>query len=347
MSAAAPAVELDDRRSGAPRGTNDISSYLITQSLAGGPGCGDGSGSTCGESVFSLQRALYHGCPWNDAGMGTGLLERDEELRVLDSALARSIAGIGSVVLLFGEAGIGKTTVVRAFIRAVSGRARVLAGACDDLLTPRTLGPIRDAARATDGPLAGALAGDERESVFTALLVRAVPRPDGAGGGGRALGGRGNARRAALSRAPGGRPARGAGRDLPRRRGRPGPSAAAGARRSCGCRGAPIAAAPSVAVGGREPDRRYHSNIGCPVPADRRQPVLRLRGRRRAWAGGAAHGGRRGARADAPARHPDPDRARDSGRRAVRRRAVACPLPAQRSHRDRASGAPGDARGAR
>jgi DNA-binding CsgD family transcriptional regulator/tetratricopeptide (TPR) repeat protein len=102
--------------------------------------------------------------------MGTGLLERDEELRVLDSALARSVAGIGSVVLLFGEAGIGKTTVVRAFVRAVSGRARVLAGACDDLLTPRTLGPIRDAARATDGPLAGALAGDERESVFTALL---------------------------------------------------------------------------------------------------------------------------------------------------------------------------------
>ena len=121
--------------------------------------------------------------------MGSGLLEREVELRVLDAALARAVAGTGSVVLLFGEAGIGKTTVLRAFLRAAAGRVRVLAGGCEDLLTPRTLGPIRDIARGTVGPLAGALAGDERESVFGALAVRAVPRPDGAGGGGCALGG--------------------------------------------------------------------------------------------------------------------------------------------------------------
>ena len=38
------------------------------------------------------------------------------------------VAGAGSVVLLSGEAGIGKTSVVRAFLRAASGRARVLGG---------------------------------------------------------------------------------------------------------------------------------------------------------------------------------------------------------------------------
>jgi predicted ATPase len=58
-------------------------------------------------------------------GMGSGLLEREDELRVLDSALARAVAGAGSAVLLFGEAGIGKTTVVRAFLRgAVFHRRR-------------------------------------------------------------------------------------------------------------------------------------------------------------------------------------------------------------------------------
>ena len=103
-------------------------------------------------------------------GMGPGLLERGDELRVLDAAVVRAVGGAGSVVLLFGEAGIGKTTVMRAFLRAVSGRVRVLAGGCDDLLTPRTLGPIRDAARGTAGPLAAALAREERESVFGALL---------------------------------------------------------------------------------------------------------------------------------------------------------------------------------
>jgi hypothetical protein len=47
--------------------------------------------------------------------------------------------GGGSIVLLSGHAGLGKTTVVGAFLRAMSGRARVLAGACHDLVTPRLL----------------------------------------------------------------------------------------------------------------------------------------------------------------------------------------------------------------
>jgi predicted ATPase len=44
---------------------------------------------------------------------GTALLERDVELDVLDTALHRAAAGEGSVVLISGEAGIGKTSVVR------------------------------------------------------------------------------------------------------------------------------------------------------------------------------------------------------------------------------------------
>ena len=97
------------------------------------------------------------------------LLERDTELRVLDAALERAAEGAGSVVLVSGEAGIGKTSLVRAFTR--SARAgRVLAGACDDLLTPRALGPLRDAVRRVPGPLATALTADDPGEVFPAVL---------------------------------------------------------------------------------------------------------------------------------------------------------------------------------
>ncbi|HEX6520797.1 MAG TPA: AAA family ATPase [Streptosporangiaceae bacterium] len=86
------------------------------------------------------------------------LLERQVELEMLGTAVERTVTGRGSVVLVSGEAGIGKTSLVHAFLAAAAGRARVLAGTCEDLLTPRALGPLRDAARsAPDGPLAAAL----------------------------------------------------------------------------------------------------------------------------------------------------------------------------------------------
>lgn len=75
-------------------------------------------------------------------------------------------------MLIYGEAGIGKTTLLRAFQAAVVGRVRLLVGACDDLLTPRTFGPLRDAADAADGELATALVGEpDRENVYQALLA--------------------------------------------------------------------------------------------------------------------------------------------------------------------------------
>ena len=86
------------------------------------------------------------------------LLERDAELEVLVRAVDDAGEGRSSVVLLLGEAGIGKTSVVRKFVTAVADRAQVLVGRCDDLLTPRTFGPLRDATEEHPGPLADALA---------------------------------------------------------------------------------------------------------------------------------------------------------------------------------------------
>ncbi|HEV3013050.1 MAG TPA: AAA family ATPase, partial [Actinomycetota bacterium] len=102
--------------------------------------------------------------------MTAGLLERDAELRRLRETLRGAGQGRGSVVLVSGEAGIGKTSLVRAFAREAAGRARVLAGACDDLVTPRTLGPFRDMARGAAPALAAAVEpGAGRDAVFGAV----------------------------------------------------------------------------------------------------------------------------------------------------------------------------------
>jgi DNA-binding CsgD family transcriptional regulator len=85
------------------------------------------------------------------------LLDRQADLDALGAAVERAARGRGSTVLVAGEAGIGKTSLVRTFLTAASGDVRVLAGGCEDLFTPRPLGPLRDAARAAVGPLGEAL----------------------------------------------------------------------------------------------------------------------------------------------------------------------------------------------
>ena len=64
------------------------------------------------------------------------LLERAALLEELSGALADTAAE-GRVVLVAGEAGIGKSTLVRRFTEGQAAQARFLLGACDPLLTPR------------------------------------------------------------------------------------------------------------------------------------------------------------------------------------------------------------------
>jgi DNA-binding CsgD family transcriptional regulator/tetratricopeptide (TPR) repeat protein len=76
------------------------------------------------------------------------LLERDDQTRVLDAALERASERRGRVALVHGAAGIGKSSLVRAFAgSAEAARAVVRIGACDDLLTTRAFAPFRDIAR--------------------------------------------------------------------------------------------------------------------------------------------------------------------------------------------------------
>ena len=77
------------------------------------------------------------------------LLERESVLEGLRDAFTDASEGRGGVVLVPGEAGVGKTLVLRRFCDEVRPVARVLWGDCDALFTPRPLGPFADIARVT------------------------------------------------------------------------------------------------------------------------------------------------------------------------------------------------------
>ncbi|MFF4054531.1 ATP-binding protein [Streptomyces sp. NPDC001668] len=103
--------------------------------------------------------------------MDRGILEREPELARLASAAREAADGAGSVVLVFGEAGIGKSSLVRALPEHLPAGTRILVGECDDLATRRPLGPFRDLIGSVGGALAGAVTeGGDRHRVHEALL---------------------------------------------------------------------------------------------------------------------------------------------------------------------------------
>ena len=96
------------------------------------------------------------------------LLERDGDRAVLQAAIEESRAA-GRIAVVVGEAGIGKTALVNTVCGEVAAR-RILWGACDPLITPRPLGPLRDVARQVGGAMAAAMGTASREDVLDAAL---------------------------------------------------------------------------------------------------------------------------------------------------------------------------------
>lgn len=100
-----------------------------------------------------------------------GLLERGGVLEALEALWAEAVGGRGRLVLVTGEAGIGKSALVREFCERQRPPRRVLWGACDGLRTPRPLAPFVDiAANAGDGFAETIARGERPARCFAALI---------------------------------------------------------------------------------------------------------------------------------------------------------------------------------
>jgi DNA-binding CsgD family transcriptional regulator len=101
------------------------------------------------------------------------LLERSADLEVLHGALAAATARTtGQLCLVGGEAGVGKTALLRRFCDERPPGTRVLWGACEPLFTPGPLAPLIDIAETTGGELGRLVAGEARPHEVVAALAR-------------------------------------------------------------------------------------------------------------------------------------------------------------------------------
>lgn len=99
------------------------------------------------------------------------LLERSHLLERLAEAWRAAEVGAGSLVFIEGEAGAGKTSLVARFRQELDPSVRVLAGACDPLITPAPLGPILEIAPALGVDILRSLTGPELQRQLLGVIL--------------------------------------------------------------------------------------------------------------------------------------------------------------------------------
>ena len=104
-------------------------------------------------------------------------LERGEGLLALEGSLTDIVEGkSGKLLLVTGEAGVGKTALLRRFSSSQQASIRVLWGSCEPLLTPRPLGPLFDVAETVGGDLQELVKAGARPHEVTAALLRELDK---------------------------------------------------------------------------------------------------------------------------------------------------------------------------
>ncbi|RVQ68333.1 ATP-binding protein [Sinorhizobium medicae] len=99
------------------------------------------------------------------------LLDREGPLKALLASARSAALGHGSTVVVEGEAGIGKTTLLREFAEHSDHGCRVLWGWCEALITPCPLGPLQDMGQLLDARVAALLnQAASPERLFPAVL---------------------------------------------------------------------------------------------------------------------------------------------------------------------------------
>jgi ATP/maltotriose-dependent transcriptional regulator MalT len=99
------------------------------------------------------------------------LLERQDQLEALNRCFQEARGASGKLVLIAGEAGFGKSSLVERFVSEHRRDACALWGACDALATPRALAPIHEIAAQT-ASFTGRAVREEgsRDWLFRSLL---------------------------------------------------------------------------------------------------------------------------------------------------------------------------------
>ena len=106
------------------------------------------------------------------------LLEREAQLDALASYAGEARKAQGRLVLVAGEAGVGKSALVEELQRDLP-EAAWFWGACDGLFTPRPLGPLFDIAAKLGGELLELCRADAPRADLFAALLRQVSEPGG------------------------------------------------------------------------------------------------------------------------------------------------------------------------
>jgi DNA-binding CsgD family transcriptional regulator/tetratricopeptide (TPR) repeat protein len=108
------------------------------------------------------------------------LVEREAPLESLLGVLRLALSGQGSTVLVSGEAGIGKTSLLREFAKHLAPGVRMHWGGCEALFTPRPLGPLQDMAHGLDPRVAALLEQTAAPEQLFPTLLSALQHRNGA-----------------------------------------------------------------------------------------------------------------------------------------------------------------------